>query len=54
MSWLEITEDGVNEELFWENLDKEVLEAVATELQALVEEEVEAEQANPEIVITEG
>lgn len=54
LSWLEITEDGVNEELFWENLDKEVLEAVATELQALVEEEVEAEQANPEILITEG
>lgn len=54
LSWLEITEDGVNEELFWENLDAEVLEAVATELQALVEAEVEAERANPEIVITEG
>lgn len=54
LSWFEITEDGVNEELFLENLDTEVLETVAAELQALVEEEVEAEQANPEIVITEG
>ncbi len=54
LSWLEITEDGVNEELFFENLDAEVLEAVATELQTLVEEEAEAEQANPEILITDG
>ena len=53
-SWLEITEDGVDEELFWENLDAEILEAIATELQALVEEEAEAERANPEILITEG
>lgn len=54
LSWPEITEDGVNEELFLENLNTEVLEAVAAELQALVEEEVEAEQVNPGIVITEG
>ena len=54
LSWLEITEDGVNEELYLENLDAEVLEAVATKLRALVEEEVEAERENPEIVITEG
>ena len=45
LSWLEITEDGVNEELYLENLDAEVLEAVATKLRALVEEEVEAEVA---------
>ena len=54
LSWLEITEDGVNEELFLENSDAEILEAIATELQALVEEEAEAERANPEILITEG
>lgn len=54
LNWLEITEDGVNEELFLENLDAEVLETVAAELQALVEEEAEAERENPEIVITEG
>lgn len=54
LSWLEITEDGVNERLFWENLDAEVLEAVAMELQSLVEEEVKVEQENPEIIITEG
>ena len=54
LSWIEITDDGVNEKLFLENLDTEVLAAVATELQTLVDEEVEAERANPEIVITEG
>ena len=54
LSWPEITKDGINEELFVENLDTEVLEAVAAEFQTLVEEEVEAERANPEIVITEG
>lgn len=54
LSWLEITEDGVNERLFWGNLDAEVLEAVAMELQSLVEEEVKVEQENPEIIITEG
>ena len=54
MSWFEITENGVNEELFLQNLDTEILEAVATGLQALVEEEIEAERANPELVLTEG
>ncbi len=54
LSWLEITEDGVNEKLFLENLDAEVLVTVAMELQALVEEEVKVEQENPEIIITEG
>ena len=54
LSWPEITEDGINEKLFLENLDTEVLEAAAAELQALVEEETEAERANPDIVITEG
>lgn len=54
LNWPEITENGVNEELLGENLDVEILEAIATKLQALVKEEVEAERANPEIVITEG
>ncbi|MCI8391272.1 MAG: hypothetical protein HFI35_11470 [Roseburia sp.] len=54
LCWPEITEDGVNEELYLEHLDAEVLEAVATKLRSLVEEEVEAERENPEIVITEG
>ena len=53
-SWIEITEDGVNEELFLQNLDAETLETVAKELQMLVEEEIEAERKNPELVLTEG
>lgn len=54
LDWPEITEDGVDEELFYENLDKDVLETVAAELQALVDEEMAAEQENPEIVLAEG
>lgn len=54
MRWVEITENGVNEELFLQNLDTEILEKVAKELQVLVEEEIEAERENPELVLTEG
>lgn len=54
LDWPEITEEGVDEALFWEHLDIEMLEAVAFELQTLVDEEAEAERENPELVITEG
>ena len=54
LDWSEITENGVNEELFLKNLDINVLETVATELQALVEEAIKEEQENPEIVLSEG
>lgn len=53
-AWDEITTDGVNEELLLENIDTELLVQIATELQALVDEEMEEERENPEIVITEG
>ena len=54
LDWPEITDEGVDEALFLEHLDIETLEAVASELQTLVDEEVEAERENPELVITEG
>lgn len=54
ITWDEITIDGVNEELLFENIDIEVLNQIGTEFQSLVEEETEAEQENPEIVVTEG
>lgn len=54
IKWDEITEDGVNEDLLYENMDTDTLEYVAAELQTLVEEEAEAEKENPDIVLTEG
>lgn len=54
LSWDEITADGVDEELLFDNIDVETLNTIGKELQTLVEEENEAERANPEIVITEG
>lgn len=54
ITWDEITEDGVNEELLFENTDMELLTQIASELQALMEEAAEEERENPEIVITEG
>ncbi len=53
-TWDEITADGVDEELLFDNIDVETLNTIGKELQTLVEEETEAERANPEIVITEG
>ena len=54
VTWEEITEDGVNEELLLKNIDEELLTVIATELQTLVNEAKEEERKNPEIVITEG
>lgn len=54
VSWDEITEDGIDEEKLIENIDAEILNTIGKELQLLVDEEAEAERANPEIVITEG
>lgn len=54
VTWEEITENGVNEELLFKNVDEELLTQIATELQTLVNEEAEEERKNPEIVITEG
>lgn len=54
LDWPEITEDGVDEPLFLEHLDVEVLETVAAQLQALVDETVQEERENPEIVLSDG
>ena len=54
LAWPEITEDGVNEQLFMENLDTELLETIAGEIQAIVKEEAEAERENPNLVLEEG
>lgn len=54
VKWNEITEDGVDEELLLKNADTELLTQIATELQTLVEEELEDEREHPEIVITDG
>ena len=54
ISWEEITEDGINEELLLQNIDVDILNQIGSELQTLVKEAYEEERANPEILITEG
>ena len=54
LDWPEITENGVDEELFLKNLDTDALETIAAELQGLVEEMTKEEQENPEIALSEG
>lgn len=54
IKWPEITENGVDEELLIQNIDIDILEKVAAELQALCDEMVEEERKNPEILLTEG
>lgn len=54
VKWDEITANGIDENLFLENLNMDDLKYIATELQTLVQEESEAERTNPEIVLAEG
>lgn len=54
LTWSEITENGVDEQLLMDNLDVELLETIAGEIQAIVEDEAAAERENPEIVLAEG
>lgn len=54
ITWKEITENGVNEELLLQNIDIDILNEVSSELQTLVNEAYEEERANPEIIVTEG
>ena len=54
ITWKEITENGVNEELLLKNIDIDILNEVSSELQTLVNEAYEEERANPEIIVTEG
>ena len=52
--WSAITENGLDEEKFLEKMNVKDLEAIASELQTLMDEVVEEEKENPAIVITEG
>lgn len=54
ITWDEIEENGINEEMFLENLDIELLNKIAGDLQSAIEEEQQEERENPEIIITEG
>lgn len=54
IEWNEITQNGVDEELFLKNMDIDVLKRVATNLQSAMDEELKEERENPEILITEG
>ena len=54
ISWEEITEDGINEELLLQNIDVDILNQIGSELQTLVNEAYAEERANPEIIVTEG
>ena len=54
IEWTEITKEGVNEELLFENMNTEILEKVASNFQSVIEEEQKEEQEKPDIIITEG
>lgn len=54
ITWEEITENGVNEELLLKNININILNEIGNELQTLVNEAYEEERANPEIIVTEG
>ena len=54
IDWSEITANGVNEKLLYENLDIDILEKVANSLQNALKEELKEEIENPEIIVTEG
>lgn len=54
VTWDEITKEGINESLFLDNLDTNLLEEIASNLQSVIEEETQDEINNPEIVLTEG
>ena len=54
MEWNEISESGVNEDLLLENIDINLLQEIARNLQGAIEEEVNEERDNPELVLTEG
>lgn len=53
-TWLEVTESGVDEELFKANLDVIKLSQTAYWLQEAVRNEMEEEKQNPEIVLSQG
>ena len=54
ITWDEITDSGVDEELLLNNVDTEILELIANNFRGVIEEEKREEDNNPEIVLTEG
>ena len=52
--WSDITTDGLDENAFIQKLDTALLQEIAAKLQALVKEELEEEDENPEVILTEG
>jgi hypothetical protein len=51
VEWMEISEDGVDEDAFLENLDTELLNEIAAEFQSLVEEVHQKQIEDPESVL---
>ena len=54
IEWNEITENGIDEDLLLENIDKKLLQEIASNLQSIIEEESKEEKENPELVLAEG
>ncbi len=54
ISWDAITENGVNEELLWSQVNQADLATIAQILQDTIEEEIQEERENPELVVQEG
>ena len=54
ITWEEITAEGVNEEMLFENVDQEILKLIATEIQSMIEEQTKEERENPNILLEEG
>lgn len=54
LDWSDISNGELNEESFVQKLDADTLKEVASELQALVDEEIAEEKENPDIILTEG
>lgn len=51
--WSAITEEWVDEDLFLQSLDSNLLEQIAKNLQLVIDEEKKEEQENPSILFTE-
>ena len=54
IEWNEITDDGVNEELLFQNIDTEYLEKIATLLKSLSEEIAQKEQNDIDFYLSGG
>lgn len=51
IEWKEISEDGINEDLFFQNIDIEVLKDIALEFQALTDKIILMQMENPDSVL---